>query len=383
MVLVPEPSLPRAPFEFAALVREERMLRSIFARVLAAGVAPALVACGGSQVVSADASAGAGDASIEHRVGDGAGGGTLFGDAPFDAYVAWCEAGPPRVTVPGPCTTTVEVPCGLPGGFVISGAGMIDRPDCAKVCPLDAGPLQGCDIVAFDGSYAGGPVAVDCDLCTSGRRPPGLRGRHAKHAAGSVGEWLARAAWLETAAIVAFRELGDELRALGAPRGLVVAALACADDEVRHARVMRKLAWKRRSAVPIVELARRRRRSLPSVAVENAVEGCVRETYGALLAHWQASHAVERDVARAMAVIADDETRHAALGWAIGRWAEESMTKAARRRVRRARNEALASLRRGAGLEAAASVARAVGLPTAAECRALVDGLARAGQWPT
>jgi hypothetical protein len=57
-------------------------------------------------------------------------------------------------------------------------------------------------------------------------------------------------------------------------------------------------------------------RSLEELAVENAVEGCVRETYGALTAIWQARTAKDPSVAAAVRRIARDETRHAALSWA-------------------------------------------------------------------
>jgi hypothetical protein len=61
-------------------------------------------------------------------------------------------------------------------------------------------------------------------------------------------------------------------------------------------------------------------RSLEQLAVENAVEGCVRETYGALLATWQARAAAEPRVRAMMAAVAVDETRHAQLAWDLDAW---------------------------------------------------------------
>ena len=52
-------------------------------------------------------------------------------------------------------------------------------------------------------------------------------------------------------------------------------------------------------------------RALGVVAIENAVEGCVRETFGALIASWQAEHARDPGIKRLMRSIARDETRHA------------------------------------------------------------------------
>ena len=52
-------------------------------------------------------------------------------------------------------------------------------------------------------------------------------------------------------------------------------------------------------------------RELEAIAIENAVEGCVRESFGALLATWQAKTAGDARVRAAMKRIARDETRHA------------------------------------------------------------------------
>ncbi len=66
-------------------------------------------------------------------------------------------------------------------------------------------------------------------------------------------------------------------------------------------------------------------RSLEALAVENAVEGCVRETMGALFAMHQAASAADPHVRATMVSIAPDETRHAALGWAVAEWALDSL----------------------------------------------------------
>jgi hypothetical protein len=353
--------------------------------VIALGVSGSSAACG------SDPSEAARDASIDVATTDVAldrgatsdsGSPSLFGDAGFDAYVAWCEAGAPQIEQVQPCSATVIVPCGLPQSFEIDDAGMIGRSDCVKICPLDAGPLQGCDIACgptcqgLDAAYYdGSAVEVLCDLCTSGRRPGGLIPTSTVPPAQSVGQWAARAAYLEEAAVTAFRELRDELRALGAPRSMVAAATRFARDEVRHAKAMRSLALRRGSVPERPRFRRTRRRSLLEMAVENMAEGCVRETYGALLARWQSIHAGEPDVAKAMARIAEEELLHAALGWAITRWAAPRMTATERDHVRRARDEAVAGLRVTAGREASPAVARAVGLPTRRTARTLLDGL--------
>jgi len=81
-------------------------------------------------------------------------------------------------------------------------------------------------------------------------------------------------------------------------------------------------------------------RSLEAIAKEDAVEGCVRETFGALTAHFQAPHATDPHVRRAMKVVAHDETRHAALARRVANWLENKLDPMANARVAQARARA-------------------------------------------
>ena len=51
------------------------------------------------------------------------------------------------------------------------------------------------------------------------------------------------------------------------------------------------------------------------------MEGCVRETLGVLVAHWQSRVARDPRARCIMATIARDEAQHAALAWRIASWA--------------------------------------------------------------
>ena len=192
----------------------------------------------------------------------------------------------------------------------------------------------------------GTQVTVHCEAlvnCT-GRKLDGISTPDGKWLARSHGAWAARAAWLEASAIFAFRRLVRELRAHGAPRSLIKAARASARDEVRHARLMRALAHERGFEIPPVPRVALEIRDLESIAKENAVEGCVSETYGAAFATWQGSCASDPEIARVMREIAPDEIRHAALGWAVNAWIHRRLSKDARDRVRAARDEATRAL---------------------------------------
>jgi len=154
-------------------------------------------------------------------------------------------------------------------------------------------------------------------------------------------EMIAHAAWLEAASIEAFRRLARELEAHGAPDDLVRRARGCARDEARHARLMARLATKRGARVPPVTGRARGTRDLESIARENAVEGCVGETFGALFAEWYARRASDPELREVLASIAPDELRHATLGWDVADWAEGKLDAPALARVREARREAV------------------------------------------
>jgi hypothetical protein len=174
-------------------------------------------------------------------------------------------------------------------------------------------------------------------------------------------------AHLEAASVYAFGILADELEVHGAPRALVGAARASADDERRHARLMARLALAAGARPPAVHIARRAPRDLETVARENAAEGCVRETFAALIAWRQARLAADPAIRETMGTIAADETRHAALSWAIDAWSCDRLSETARHRVRGARTEAIRLLLRDVAVSEAAAVRLPAGLPDGAE----------------
>ncbi|HZF50426.1 MAG TPA: hypothetical protein VE093_17330 [Polyangiaceae bacterium] len=105
---------------------------------------------------------------------------------------------------------------------------------------------------------------------------------------------------------------------------------------------------------------------------------CVRETYGALVAAWQARASVDPVVRAVMRRIARDEARHAALGWEVARWAEARLSRADRARVSEARDSARRALSEAATQEVPEELIRYAGLPRPAHARAILEELARA-----
>ena len=207
-----------------------------------------------------------------------------------------------------------------------------------------------------------------------GRRPEGLVSQPAP-ASDARARFLASAHHLEAASVPAFERLAAELAGLGAPPRLVRAARAAARDERRHAAAMRRL-----GAVPSeVVVEETGARDAATIALENAVEGCVHEAFAAILCDYQAARAADPEVAATMALIAEDEHRHAALSEAVAAWLAPLLTAADRAAIDRAVAEALTALPARAAAEADryAATAAALGLPPRDHATALALSFAR------
>jgi hypothetical protein len=216
----------------------------------------------------------------------------------------------------------------------------------------------------------GGGVVTQCEgQCGTGRRPEGMR--QARVRGGALGAHFARMAHLEAASVPAFRRLRAELRAHGAPQRLLDRCTRAARDEVRHARVAARLAKRFGARPPKVVLPPLGIRPLDEVALENAREGCVRESFGALYAGYQARMAGDPEVRAVLRQIAADETRHAELAWAVDAWVRTRLDAAALARMESGKREALDQLASEVVAPFDAELARLIGLPPPAAGRAL------------
>jgi hypothetical protein len=254
-------------------------------------------------------------------------------------------------------------------GYVILASKMLS--DC---------PIQTQDVVlhvARDGSITVTDTHDNPETHTCiGRRPAGLlAGRRRSGCSSDVGAHFARIARLEAASVDAFRILRAELAAHGAPRRLLVAAERAARDEIRHARAMARIARRHGGVVEAPRVVRGPVRSLVEIAIENAVEGCVRETYGALEGMWQAHAAADPAIRAAMKAIALDETRHGAFSWTLAEWLDTRLTSAERRRVRAARTKEVEAITQRLGRGPDAELVRVAGVPNAAQASALAAHL--------
>ncbi len=355
--------------------REEMRLRSLFRRAILATAATTLCACGSSDgPAGADSGADAISGQDAMPLADT---GVDAQEPPGDGGVDPCAIEQDIDAAAELCGFTVKVPCGLPPGTSTSGCSLT-LGDCENICNGIVFYCSATGDSCVDGGITdASPLLVDCATCLGGpgRRPEGLRPPEASPAASALGAYLAGSAHMEAAAVVAFRRMEAELAAFGAPADLTALAARSARDERRHARAVRDLAARHGARPPRVHAARERRRDLETFAAENAAEGCVGETFAALVAWWQAAHAGDGAIAAAMRTIAADETRHAAFAWQVARWAEARLDAGARARVRDARLAAVATLRRQAARDLPASLVRDAGLPPPEAQRALLDTL--------
>jgi hypothetical protein len=274
-------------------------------------------------------------------------------------------------------TTHFTIVCGPNSGGAVAGGFEVvaeTGDTCGKGTHLDE------DLVSVSSS---GDVTVRQSVviqqgdpnCVSGRRPEGLVPA-ARKCDDPVGAFFAECAHLEAASVLAFERLARELRAHGAPARLVRAADRSRLDEIRHAKVTTALARRYGAEPEAVVVEDRGVRTLFEIALENAVEGCVRETYGALVAMHQTKHAKDARVAAAMRRIARDETHHAALAWDIAEWIEPRLTPDERKRMAAARAAASMTMRRQLSSPIAPDLERHAGLPNADQGLALFDAIA-------
>jgi hypothetical protein len=205
---------------------------------------------------------------------------------------------------------------------------------------------------------------------TCGRRPAGMERICVSKRGTAAGRWLAHAAALEAVSVTAFRRLARELAVHGAPAQLVEAARAAVAEEGRHYALMARAARARGAEPRRPRVRSMSVRPLLAVARENAREGCVRETFGAMTAAVQARRAPDAELRAMMVSIALDEARHARLAWEVDAWARGLLSRSAVRSVDEARRaegaRLIAELDRA---EDRRALARPLGLPSSASAR--------------
>lgn len=195
--------------------------------------------------------------------------------------------------------------------------------DCNYVCADPGRQVKNCATSA--------PAELHVILCRyykpatcvthipSGRPPAGLRLEHLPTPT-TVARYFAATAYLEAASALAFDDLAEQLTRHGAPAALRARCRRAARDERFHQRALGRLGGDDFASLAAAELPARAAPSLCELALENVAEGCVVETYSALVMAYQARHAATPQLRRLLARVARDERRHALLSWDILAW---------------------------------------------------------------
>lgn len=266
----------------------------------------------------------------------------------------------------------------------------LSEDECEDLC--DDGDVVGCSVfpsaaTCTDSSKTDSTLVPQALLCRTthlefenpfesksvdGRRPEGF---FPTTQVSDLGTLFAESYELEAASVDAFERLARELEAFGAPAALVERAHDAKRDEIRHARWTAVLARKHGVEPNTVKPAPLSVRNLFAMALENAVEGVVRETFGAARALYRATCIPDPRAQRVMRRIAQDELRHAELSWDVALFAAEHLDTSERLAIARAIEDELQCLERAVAKEEDPWLRRAGGLPSRQACMRIVNTL--------
>ncbi|MGB1311178.1 MAG: hypothetical protein ACPG47_08190 [Leucothrix sp.] len=219
--------------------------------------------------------------------------------------------------------------------------------------------LLSCDI-----EYTALHSPYTCARPVPGRLPNGLHLTDTQSSPNVLGQYLADMTAMETAAITAFYYLSRELEAYNAPAELITRARKAMLEETRHSEMAALLAASFDAEMPEVSVDDFCLRSLYEIALENAVEGCVNETFAAACGLWQSEHAQLGVFRQVIGHITEEEMGHASLSWDIHQWIMPQLSEAEQEQVRIAQAEAVESLVDEFKQESNPVVQQAFGLPS-------------------
>jgi len=201
----------------------------------------------------------------------------------------------------------------------------------------------------------------------AGRLPAGLQVDQEKSKIDEVGQLFAVMNYLEASAVTAFEYLVRELQAYDAPEHLIQIATKGIQEEIEHAQMTEALCERYGFNPYPVEVDSFKLRSLAEVAIDNCKEGCIRETYGALCAIWQAEHAQDQAVREVLYRIESEESHHALMSWDIHAWLWPQLNEEEQQLCQQAMFETIAELEADLHVEPPPALIQIAGLPPAKE----------------
>ena len=213
-----------------------------------------------------------------------------------------------------------------------------DALECETVCRhiyeqqrgWQTGSVDSCELTLPENPDGSGePGHITCngtgyEYFCEGRRPLGHVEGGDRDCGDPVGRTLAAMAYLEAASVLAFEQLAEQLVGFGAPEQLIDRCRVAAEQERAHARWLTIVAERHGASVPVAAQTPVAQ-ALFDVALHNAVEGCVHETFAALLAACRAERATSPVLRRVFAKIAADEAAHGQLAWDLHAWLQSRL----------------------------------------------------------
>jgi hypothetical protein len=249
------------------------------------------------------------------------------------------------------------------------GGGLADPQLCTTDCPDFGAMIESCQVEEVN------DLICWYQFCGIGRLTNGVTPRGCANSA--LGSELANMAAHEAGAALAFAQLTRELERHGVHRSLTRGARRAAREEVRHAQLVGGLARAHGGRFSVTP-ARDTQRSLEDIALENAAEGCVRETLGALIGLHQSRHASDPAVRSVMVQVSADELGHSVWSHALAKHLDSQLSLPARRRVREARAAALENAMTELSSEPNRAIGAQLGLPDAERVHTLGLALSEA-----
>lgn len=181
---------------------------------------------------------------------------------------------------------------------------------------------------------------------------------------------------LELVSIAAFKIMHLELSAYGAPSSILARIAEAEVVKRQHTSLLRGIVREVGGIDSGIEVSvDRPLRSLEDIAIENVVEGCVRESFGARVAAVQAERVLDPRHKKVFATIASDELNHAELAWAVHDWIRPYLGAAGATRVEVALLRAIDDLWVDATANYAKELEATAGLPSPTEMRTLLGEL--------
>ena len=227
--------------------------------------------------------------------------------------------------------------------------GELTEESCSNLCATELDTyydyLCACDYqgVDSDGMH---PVTCEFTQCAvEGRVHGGIQKLTQSTGCSGLGRYFARAYHAEASAVEAFLELRKELSFHNAPTELIDRCFLAAKEEIVHAQMMAKLAEIHQGELPELSFGTFEPRALLDLALDNAVEGCIFETFSALKMLQQAQRATDPVIAQTLKSIARDEVNHAELSWAIHRHLMTELSTEEQTLVQKAQKEAITQIR--------------------------------------